>query len=49
MAHYNKKLFSVLMTTALMTTACNLRCKYCITTPMEREDNISIPNLFAQQ
>ena len=33
MAHYNKKLFS-----CLMTTKCNLRCKYCITTSMERED-----------
>ncbi|MDY6959307.1 MAG: radical SAM protein [Halobacteriota archaeon] len=33
MAHYNKKLFS-----CLITTACNLRCKYCITTSMDQED-----------
>lgn len=38
MAHYNKQFI-----TCLMTSTCNLRCKYCITSSMERNDiNIDI-------
>ncbi|NIM84064.1 MAG: hypothetical protein GTN82_37280, partial [Candidatus Aminicenantes bacterium] len=33
MAHYNKRFI-----TCLMTTACNMRCKYCITSSMDRKD-----------
>lgn len=33
MAHYNKRLI-----TFFMTTKCNLRCTYCITSSMDRED-----------
>ncbi|MGK7346359.1 MAG: radical SAM protein [Candidatus Nitrospinota bacterium M3_3B_026] len=36
MAHYNKKFI-----TCFMTTSCNLRCKYCITSSMDR-DNTNI-------
>ncbi len=32
MSHYNKKFI-----TCLMTSACNLRCKYCITSSMDKE------------
>ncbi|MBE0428589.1 MAG: radical SAM protein [Thermoleophilia bacterium] len=42
MAHYNKKFI-----TCLMTTACNLRCKYCITSSMERK-NIHIDTDFVR-
>lgn len=33
MAHSNKRLI-----TFLMTTACNLRCTYCITSSMQRQN-----------
>lgn len=33
MAHYNKKFIS-----PLMTTSCNMRCKYCVTSSMDSED-----------
>ncbi len=33
MPHYNKRFIS-----PLITTACNMRCKYCITSSMDRED-----------
>ncbi|MFQ5431237.1 MAG: radical SAM protein [Nitrospinota bacterium] len=42
MSHYNKKFI-----TCLMTTACNLRCKYCITSSMERK-SFNIDLEFAQ-
>lgn len=42
MAHYNKKFL-----TCLMTTTCNMRCKYCITSSMDRQ-NMNIDTEFVR-